>query len=262
MNLKDFIEKVGGEVSASDIINISKEIEEISSITSISKKAIEELKDHLSKIDELTKNNNDKLNTIVLDLLNNLEDIKNLKEDKEAIKSQIGNFNSEAQKVLDKMQNDFIHNLKYSVDSIESSVDNIKSSVDDVESSVNNLESSVDNIEDKNRVQDKNISETLDSVKQNTYDDVQRANKQAALDANQDTKILALEEKINIKLKSLEERVNFIESADSHWDDEELILNKKVINLQGELKTLKNAVYFLGIVLTAVVGVITYHLIF
>lgn len=248
MNLKDFIEKVGNEVSASDIINISKEIEEISSITNITKKAIEELKNHLSKIDELTKNNNDKLNTIVLDLLNNLEDIKNLKEDKEAIKSQIGNFNSEAQKVLDKMQNDFIHNLK--------------SSVDDVESSINNLESSVDNIEDKNRVQDKNISETLDSVKQNTYDDIQRANKQAALDANQDTRILALEEKINIKLKSLEERVNFIESADSHWDDEELILNKKVINLQGELKTLKNAVYFLGIVLTAVVGVITYHLIF
>lgn len=248
MNLKDFIEKVEDEVSASDIINISKEIEEISSITNITKKDIEELKNHLSKIDELTKNNNDKLNTIVLDLLNNLEDIKNLKEDKEAIKSQIGNFNSEAQKVLDKMQNDFIHNLKYSVDSVESSV--------------NDVESSVDNIEDKNRVQDKNISETLDSVKQNTYDDIQRANKQAALDANQDTKILALEEKINIKLKSLEERVNFIESADSHWDDEELILNKKVINLQGELKTLKNAVYFLGIVLTAVVGVITYHLIF
>lgn len=234
MNLKDFIEKVGGEVSASDIINISKEIEEISSITNITKKAIEELKNHLSKIDELTKNNNDKLNTIVLDLLNNLEDIKNLKEDKETIKSQIGNFNVEAQEALDKMQNDFI----------------------------NNLESSVDSIEDKNRVQDKNISETLDSVKQNTYDDVQRANRQAALDANQDIKISALEEKINIKLKSLEERVKIIETVDSHWDDEELILNKKIMDLQEELKTLKNESLFLGIILTAVVGIITYHLIF
>lgn len=236
MDLKDFIEKVGEDVSTSGLIEIVKEVEDLGSISieKITKKVVEEIKSHLVKLDELTKENNDKLNSITLNLLHSIETIKSLKADGEAIKNQIGDFNSEAQKIVDKMQNDFIANL----------------------------DSSVQGIKTKNESQDETIKIVSESVKQNVYDDVQRANKQAAIDAQQDIKMLSLSEKIDLKLKSFESRLEFLEEAPSEWDDEELILNKKIMDVQKELKTLKNELLFLGIVLTAVVGIITYHLIF